>query len=51
MKPYRYIALALMAMMTLGLKAQELQPDARYKLIRESYTINDDGTSDIQYRK
>lgn len=40
-----------MAMMTLGLKAQELQPDARYKLIRESYTINDDGTSDIQYRK
>lgn len=60
MKLYRYIILCLVALTAMGsVSAEELplrsdssvQPDARYKLIKESYTINNDGTSDYQYRK
>ena len=33
------------------LQAQQSKPDARYKLIREQYKVNRDGTTEYNYRK
>ena len=34
-----------------SLQAQQTKPDARYKLIRQQYKVNRDGTSEYNYRK
>ncbi len=53
MKIYRFILACAVALVAWGspAAAQDDRPDARYKLISHTITLNADGSTDIRYRK